>query len=165
MEKKFLSVVFGFIVAVIILSAFEFLFAQNIFEKPESLKVEAVSERMIYSLGQEVNITVYLKNISEDTLELVEPAIDKRSLNFDITLPNTKKEKLLDIYGLTLETVRLAPKKRLKFTAKFTPESSGNYFIDVRYNGFQNKTLSAITVSVFVVSSQTVSGNKIKDKP
>jgi hypothetical protein len=55
------------------------------------LKVDAGTERMIYKVDQEVSIMVFLRNMSETALEIVEPAIDKRSLFFEITLPDGKK--------------------------------------------------------------------------
>ena len=68
-------------------------------------------------------------------------------------MPDGKKDKLLDIYGLKLKTIRLYPKKRLKFKTEFIPEISGNYDIKVTYNGFVEEKLEAESITVFVVKS------------
>jgi hypothetical protein len=60
---------------------------------------------------------------------------------------------LLNIYGLKLETIRLYPKKRIKFTAKFVPEVPGNYDINIKYNGYKEKMLTAPSMRVFVVGN------------
>ena len=116
------------------------------------LKIVAGADRMIYPVDQKVSITVYIKNTGEDTVEIVEPAIDKRSFFFEISLPDGKKDKLLDIYGLNLQKIKLPPKKRIKFTASFTPETAGRYRIDVRYFGYKDVTVEAEPLFVHVVN-------------
>ena len=67
-------------------------------------------------------------------------------------MPDGKKDKLLDIYGLKLKTIRLYPKKRLRFKTEFIPETAGNYDIKVSYHGFVEEMLKADPVTVFVVN-------------
>lgn len=126
-------------------------YALNVDEENVPLKLLAGTERMIYKIDQKVPITVYLKNIGENPVEIVEPAIDKRSFFFEITFPDGKKDKLLDIYGLSLQKITLPPKKRIKFTASFTPEFSGEYHVEVRYFGYNDATLTAAPVIIHVV--------------
>jgi len=118
----------------------------------EPLTIEVKTDRLIYNLNQRVGVIVYIRNMSEEPLKVVEPAIDKRSLRFEISQPNNKKDKLLDIYGLKLKIITLPPKKRLKFTTTFIPEMKGQYEINVRYYGFEEKALVAAPVNVFVVN-------------
>ncbi|MBU4305312.1 MAG: hypothetical protein KJ893_06810 [Candidatus Omnitrophica bacterium] len=75
---------------------------------------------------------------------------------FEITQPDGKKNKLLAIYGLNLQKIKLPPKKRLKFTASFTPEMSGSYEIEARYYGYQDKTIVSSLFKVFVVNPPPV---------
>ncbi|MFH1061344.1 MAG: hypothetical protein V1747_00455 [Candidatus Omnitrophota bacterium] len=126
---------------------------QLLFGNNTGLLIEAQTDRMIYKVDQEVIITVYIKNKTEDVIELIEPAIAPESFMFEIVAPDRKKDKLLNIYGLKLETIRLYPKKRIKFTAKFLPETPGNYDINIKYNGFKTKALTVPSMRVFVVGN------------
>ncbi|MCP4649440.1 MAG: hypothetical protein GY853_05075 [PVC group bacterium] len=120
-------------------------------EKP-ILTLWAKADKMVYCLNEDtVNINVYLKNNSDETLELVEPAIDKRSFVIQIEQPDEEKQNLLEIYGLDLKTIRLFPGKRIKFPINFSPETLGEHKVHVLYNGFNDKTISVAPVSVFVV--------------
>lgn len=115
------------------------------------LKIEAKTDCMVYRLGQEVLITVFIKNISDETIALNEPAIDSRSLYFEIVNPLKKSDKLLDIHSLKLKKIRLYPKKRLKFTTKFVPEQLGSYEIKINYHGYEDKVLVARPITLYVV--------------
>ena len=119
------------------------------------VKIAAGTERMIYKVDEKIPISVYIRNMGEKAVEIVEPAIDKRSFFFEITLPDGKKDKMLDIYGLTLQKITLPPKKRIKFTTTFTPEASGMYRIDVRYSGYNDSVVSAEPLILHVVKPTT----------
>jgi len=116
------------------------------------LDIEMVLGQMIYRLDEEIKITVYLKNNTDEALEILEPAIDQRSLFFDITLPGGKKEKLIDIFGLSLDRITLPRGKRVKFTTEFSPEVVGTYELKVSYRGFAEQTISSDHLTVFVVN-------------
>ncbi|MBU1087395.1 MAG: hypothetical protein KKD05_07740 [Candidatus Omnitrophica bacterium] len=125
---------------------------QELFGNNSGLSMQAKIDKMIYKLDQEVMITVYLKNKTAEPIDIVEPAIDKSSFMFEIVAPDGKKDKMLSIYGLKLENIRLYPKKRIKFTAKFLPETPGNYDINIKYNGYKNP-LSLPAMRIFVVGN------------
>lgn len=131
-----------------------FIYAQDdaIYGRRKSLKIEVKSEKMINSVDKPVEIYIFLRNMIEEPLEITEPAIDEKSFMIEITMPDGKKDKLLDIYGLKLETIRLYPKKRLKFKTEFIPEIAGNYDIQVSYHGFAEERLAAEPITVFVVN-------------
>ncbi|MBU1045186.1 MAG: hypothetical protein KJ915_12405 [Candidatus Omnitrophica bacterium] len=124
----------------------------DLFGNNSGLSIEALTDRMIYKTDQEVVVTVYLKNKTEEPIDIVEPAIDKSSFMFEIVYPDGKKDKMIGIHGVKLETIRLYPKKRIKFTAKFLPETPGNYDINVKYNGYKTP-LSFLAMRVFVVGN------------
>ncbi|MCG2712026.1 MAG: hypothetical protein L6416_06850 [Candidatus Omnitrophica bacterium] len=124
----------------------------SIYGRKKSLKLEVKSAKMINEINKPVEINIFLRNITEESLELTEPAIDERSFMVEITMPEGKKDNLLDIYGLKLKTIRLYPKKRLKFKTEFIPETAGNYNIKVSYNGFMEEMLEAESITVFVVN-------------
>jgi len=117
------------------------------------LQVEVKVARLIYAVEQEVVLTIYIRNVSQEAVNLIEPAIDRRSLRIEIIQPDHKKEKLLDIYETDLKSIRLYPKKRLKFKAKFSPESLGEYKIKVQYHGYEGQVSLAPVVSIFVVGA------------
>lgn len=111
------------------------------------------AEQMIYRLEAEpVNLNVYIANNSEEPLEIIEPAIDRRSLFVEILSPDGKTDNMVAIYGLNLKTIRLMPGKRVKYLINFTPEIQGEFIIKVYYNGFGDKPIEASPVTVFVVS-------------
>jgi hypothetical protein len=66
-------------------------YALNVDEENVPLKLLAGTERMIYKVYQKVPITVYLKNIGENPVEIVEPAIDKRSFFSKLPFPTGRK--------------------------------------------------------------------------
>lgn len=70
-------------------------------------------------------------------------------------MPNGEKDKLIDIFGLRLETVRLYPKKRLKFKIHFIPEQAGSYEINISYHGYYDLVLKASPINIFVVNPKT----------
>ncbi|MCM8813911.1 MAG: hypothetical protein NC924_08270 [Candidatus Omnitrophica bacterium] len=115
------------------------------------VELTAGTERVIFAVNREVTILVYIRNLSEGAVELLEPAVDKRSLTFEIIDPNGKKDSLLQIYGLELKKIRLLPKKRIKFNARFTPELLGEYTIQVKYLGYEEKVLTALPLTIHVV--------------
>ncbi|MFH1458919.1 MAG: hypothetical protein ABIG64_00910 [Candidatus Omnitrophota bacterium] len=121
-------------------------------EEKESLEILVKTSRLVYHKDKEIMIYVFFKNNAEEALELLEPAIDKKSLMFEIVQPDGKKEKLLDIYGLNLKKIILPQDKRIKFKANFIPEMLGTYQINVSYFGFQDKEIKARPISVYVVS-------------
>lgn len=118
-----------------------------------SLVFLAKTDRMIYRINQEIIITVYLKNKTQEALDIIEPAIAPESFMFEIISPDGKKDKLLNIYGLKLETLRLYPNKRIKFIVKFFPEIAGNYNVNIKYYGFKNSALNVSNLQVFVVGN------------
>ncbi len=132
------------------------VYAQDaaIYGRRKSLKLEVKSARMINKVDKPVEIYIFLRNMIDEPLEIIEPAIDEKSFMIEITMPDGKKDKLLDIYGLQLKTIRLYPKKRLKFKTEFIPETAGNYDIKVSYNGFLEETLEADPITVFVVNGR-----------
>jgi hypothetical protein len=52
---------------------------QELFGTNSGLVIVAKTDRMIYKVDQDVNITVYLKNKTEEAVDIVEPAIDPQS--------------------------------------------------------------------------------------
>ncbi len=125
-----------------------------IYGRMKPLKLEVKSARLINEVGKPVEIYIFLRNMIDESLEITEPAIDEKSFKVEITMPDGKKDKLLDIYGLTLKTIRLYPKKRIKFKTEFIPEIAGNYDIKVSYHGFEEEILEAEPITVFVVNSR-----------
>lgn len=148
------SVILRFMLVILFFLGITMSFAQNLPGPLKSLAVEVQSERMINQVNQKVGIIIYLKNTSDEPIEVIEPAIDEKSLMVDIIMPDGRKDKLLDIYGVTLDTIRLYPKKRIKFKTNFIPEQVGNYEIKTRYNGYNNEAIEAIPVNIFVVTSK-----------
>ncbi|MCK4993524.1 MAG: hypothetical protein KAS13_00580 [Candidatus Omnitrophica bacterium] len=144
---------FALVAVFLILTTWAYAQDDEIYGRRKSLKLEVKSEKMINVVDKPVVIEIVLRNMIDESLEIVEPAIDTNSFLIEITMPNGKKDKLLDIYGLKLKTIRLYPKKRLKFKTKFIPEITGPYDIEVRYNGFVEEKLEAEIVTVFVVNS------------
>ena len=128
------------------------IFVFNAYTQESPLKLEAQSDRVIYGINDEVSVTVLLRNLSDEYLDVVEPAINKRSIQFEIIDPDGKKDKILDIQDSEPQIVRLPPKKRFRFTGKFTPEITGNYQVVVRYYGFGGQVLEAVPLSIFVVN-------------
>jgi len=145
----------GFLIIIFLFSILSLSYAQVVndnFEKNLPLKVQAKSPKMIYRLDEKVIIEVLLRNTGDEPLDIIEPAVDKLSFMVEIVMPDGKKDKLLDIYGLKLENIRLYPKKRVKFVAEFVPEQVGHYQVNVTYNGYSGISLKASPVSVFVVN-------------
>ena len=141
------------LIAVFFLSSVN-VYAQDdaIYGRRKLLKLEVKSAKMINKVNKPVEIYIFLRNMIDEPLEITEPAIDEKSFIIEITMPDGKKDKLLDIYGLKLKTIRLYPKKRLKFKTQFIPETAGNYDIRVSYNGFVEEILKAEPVTVFVIN-------------
>ncbi len=133
-----------------------FVYAQDdsIYVREKSLKLEVKSEKMINVVYKPVKINILLKNLIDEAIEIIEPAIDEKSFLIEITMPDGKKDKMLDIYGLKLKTLRLYPKKRIKFKTEFIPEIAGNYDINVTYNGYLEERLQADPVTIFVVNDR-----------
>jgi len=125
---------------------------EELFGAYTGLLISAETDKMIYQLDDEVTVTVFLKNKTEEPIEIVEPAIDKKSFLFEIILPDGKKDNMLSISGMNLRIIRLYPKKRVKFTTKFLPEMPGNYDINVKYNGY-SEPLVFPAIRVFVVGN------------
>lgn len=125
----------------------------SLYDRKKSLKLEVKSERLINVVNKPVVIYIFLKNLIDESIEITEPAIDEDSFMVEITMPDGKKDKLLDIYGLKLKTLRLYPNKRIKFKTEFIPEVAGNYDIKVIYNGYIEEKLIADPITVFVVNS------------
>jgi hypothetical protein len=132
----------------------------DLFGTNRFISLEAKTDRMIYHVNQQVTITVYIKNKIDDPVELIEPAIDKRSFMIDIIAPDGKKEKMLAIYGMNLKTLELPPQKRIKFTARFIPEMAGNYNVKIRYNGYKEQIIDVPELNVFVVAAPSASLEK-----
>ncbi|MFH1093790.1 MAG: hypothetical protein V1739_06530 [Candidatus Omnitrophota bacterium] len=154
MFLRSVSSISGFaLIAVLFLTSVSVDAQENaIYGRKKSLKLEVKSTKMINELNKPVEINIYLRNISGEPLEITEPAIDENSFMIEITMPDGKKDKLLDIYGLKLKTIRLYPKKKLKFKTEFIAETAGNYDIKVSYNGFAEEMLEADPITVFVVN-------------
>lgn len=125
---------------------------EELFGNYSGLIISAKTDKMIYKLDEDVTITVFLKNKTEEAVDIIEPAIDKQSFDFEIAFPDGKKDKMLSIAGMNLDTIRLYPKKRIKFTTSFLPEMPGNYDISIKYNGYK-KPLSFPAMRVFVVGN------------
>lgn len=144
----------GFALIAICFMSTSFAYAQDdaIYGRRKSLKLEVKSAKMINTVNKPVEIYIFLRNMIDESLEITEPAIDESSFMIEITMPDGSKDKLLDIYGLKLKTIRLYPKKRLKFKTEFIPEISGNYDVKVSYNGFVEEKLEADPITVFVVN-------------
>ena len=126
--------------------------AQTVASEESPLVIQVKTDRMIYRLDDTVTVTIYLRNISDEPLSIVEPAIDKRSLYVEIMQPDGKKDKMIDIYGLMLKTIELPPRKRVRFTATFVPEMIGSFDVKVRYYGFGEEPITASPVRLFVVA-------------
>ncbi|MFH2137192.1 MAG: hypothetical protein ABII88_01620 [Candidatus Omnitrophota bacterium] len=121
-------------------------------DKINLLELRAKADKMIYRLNEEeVSLTIYLTNVSEEPLEIVEPAVDRRSFFIEVIDPMGKKDNLSVIYGLKLKNIRLLAGKRIKFTAAFNPESLGEHVIKVSYNGYGEVSVYAEPVSVYIV--------------
>jgi len=149
MFRKILIFVFAVLtLTIMILNLKSYVWAQI-----SPLKVDVKLDRMIYVVDQEVVFTIYIRNVSQEAVDVIEPAIDRKSLRIEIIQPDQKKEKLLDIYDADLKQIRLYPKKRLKFKVKFSPELLGKYEIKVQYYGYEGQVLSAPDVSIFVVGA------------
>ncbi|MBI4846686.1 MAG: hypothetical protein HY810_09510 [Candidatus Omnitrophica bacterium] len=110
------------------------------------------TSKMIYHTNEKVSIEVFIKNLSEETIIITEPAIDKSSISFEIIDPLGKKDQLLSIYGIKLKSINLATKRRVKYQASFIPEMNGTYEVKASYSGFRATTIYAEPVSVFVVN-------------
>ena len=156
--KRFLGKIFIMILSIgFIASILNFAFALNddeLFGTNSGVVLKTATDRMIYKLDQPIIITSYLKNKTGKPIDIVEPAIDKTSFMIEITKPDGKKDKLIDI-GVNLKTLRLYPDKRIKFTTKFLPEMAGNYDIKVIYLGYRD-TISTPPIRIFVVSAPLV---------
>ena len=117
----------------------------------DPLVLEARAGKIIYGESDEIVLTIYLRNVSKDPIDIVEPAINSRSLFVEINHPDKRADKLLAIQDNEPEIISLASGKRLKFIARFNPQMSGNYRINVRYSGFAGKTFEAAPISIYVV--------------
>lgn len=145
MGKKILLLGCGFLIL--------FLFSEpgQILAQTKPLKVWVKTSKLIYRLTEEIKFKATLKNISTEPQEVIEFAIDPRSLFIEVTKPDKKKEKFLVIYGLKLQTLRLYPDKTLEFETKFKPEMAGEYTIEARYYGFGGEVFLAVPVKIFVI--------------
>ncbi len=125
---------------------------EDLFGNQSDLMISAKTDKMIYKIDDEVKITVFLKNKTKEPIDIVEPAIANSSFLFEIVSPVEKKDKMLSVKGVNLKTIRLYPKKRVKFTTQFLPEMPGTYDISVKYNGYK-KPLVFPAIRVFVVGN------------
>ena len=119
-------------------------------EKPK-LKISVSTEKNVYYLGEEVQLTVLIRNFSDEAIDVIEPAIDRRSLNIEIIQPSGLSDRMLAIYGLKLETVRLGAKRRIRFNTAFTPEQLGKFTIKVTYFGHGDDMMTADPKNIFIV--------------
>jgi len=126
-------------------------FSQCFADEENKVYIKAFTDKMIYYLNDTVKITVYIVNESDEPIEVIEPAIDRRSLFIDIVQPDNKKEKLSVIYGLSLNHIRLYPQKRIKFQTEFGADMLGEYTINVLYYGYGNKKLKCAPVKIYTI--------------
>ena len=132
--------------------AFEFS-SDDKLEETADIALTVKAEKMIYRLeGELVEFTVYIANNSEEAIEIIEPAIDRRSLFIEIELPDATTDNMVAIYGLNLKTIRLQPGKRVKYSTTFKPEVQGEHIIKVSYYGVGENPVKANPVVVFIVS-------------
>ena len=118
------------------------------------LEVVVSTEKDVYYLGEEVQLLILIRNVSGETLEVIEPAVDRRSLNIEIIQPGGMRDRMLAIYGLKLDTVRLPAKRRIRFTTSFTPEALGTFTVHVTYSGYGAEIFAAAPREVFVVQKK-----------
>ncbi len=155
MCRKFLKFIGVALIAIFFLSVGD-VYAESygIYNRKKMLKIAVKSKKMINLVNEPVEISIIIRNMVDEAIEMVEPAIDEKSFVIEITMPDGKKDSLIDIYGLKLKTIRLYPKKRVVFKTEFTPEFTGNYDVNVKYNGFVEERLEAEPITVFVVNSK-----------
>lgn len=89
------------------------------------LTVTIETDKAEYTLGDDVQVEVTVKNTGAQALELNELVFDQRSVEFDITLGNNQKFTYSRLLGgavpnarLPLEKIKLAPGKELRSAFK-----------------------------------------------
>ncbi len=121
------------------------------FDTNSQVALEAYAKRLIYSVDQDVELIIYIRNMGKKTQKVIEPAIDARSLQVEVICPDGSVDKKIAIYGLELKTLELLPGKRIKYKTGFSPEKLGKYEVKISYMGYNQVKLTAPPVYVYIL--------------